>query len=275
MNRPRIPVCAVALCVHLTLLAIPIRGEILSGRVYSGDFGVEPPQSSPLQGVPLKLYGSNNQGELGQQIDSTTTASSGSYSLDAQSGAEYYTIVCEGKSGYVFQGASSLGGTVSGNQIEYSTATAPLSQQTLTGNKFWYKTSTPQNSPPVANAGPDQTAEVGHVVELNGSGSSDVDGDPLTYRWSLISVPAGSGAVLDNTAAVRPRFTADRPGTYVGQLIVNDGKVDSSADTAVVSVKPRPLQTGDIKGHKFDDANGDGIWGNGESGLAGWTIFAD
>ena len=35
--------------------------------------------------------------------------------------------------------------------------------------------------PPVANAGPDQTVSLGSVVVLDGSGSSDPDGDPLSY----------------------------------------------------------------------------------------------
>ena len=47
------------------------------------------------------------------------------------------------------------------------------------------------NSAPVANAGPDQTTYVTSTVSLNGAGSTDVDGDPLTYSWSFISRPAG------------------------------------------------------------------------------------
>src|SRR5262245_41640231 len=35
--------------------------------------------------------------------------------------------------------------------------------------------------PPIANAGPNQTVRVTETVQLNGSGSSDVDGDPLTF----------------------------------------------------------------------------------------------
>src|SRR5262249_46194546 len=43
------------------------------------------------------------------------------------------------------------------------------------------------NRPPTANAGTDQTVECAGAttqVTLNGSGSSDLDGDTLTYSWS-------------------------------------------------------------------------------------------
>ena len=101
-------------------------------------------------------------------------------------------------------------------------------------------TITTANTPPVANAGSNQTVGVGALVQLNGAGSSDVDGDLLTYRWSLITVPAGSTAALSNPAAVNPTFTADKQGIYVAQLIVNDGKVDSSA--ATVSLTTNTVQ---------------------------------
>src|SRR5207244_3603883 len=79
------------------------------------------------------------------------------------------------------------------------------------------------NSAPVANAGRDQSIVVGHTVQLNGSASTDVDGDQLSYHWSLLSVPAGSSATLSDAAAVNPTFFADQLGDYIVQLIVNDG----------------------------------------------------
>lgn len=94
---------------------------------------------------------------------------------------------------------------------------------------------TTRNSPPVANAGPDQTALVAQTVSLDGSASTDVDGDPLTYNWSLTTVPTGSAASLSSPTAVAPTFLVDRPGTYVAQLIVSDGIASSIADTVVIT----------------------------------------
>lgn len=94
-----------------------------------------------------------------------------------------------------------------------------------------------QNSKPVANAGPDQTVPLGLRVFLDGSKSSDVDGDLLSYHWSLLSQPAGSTATLDNATTVSPSFIPDKAGSYTVQLIVNDGKVDSDPDTVVISTQ--------------------------------------
>ena len=97
-----------------------------------------------------------------------------------------------------------------------------------------------QNSPPVANAGPDQTVLVNDTVQLDGSASNDVDGDTLTFNWSFTSIPTGSTATLSDTTAVMPTFVADIPGTYVAQLIVNDGTVNSAPDTISISTENSP-----------------------------------
>jgi hypothetical protein len=96
----------------------------------------------------------------------------------------------------------------------------------------------PANHAPVANAGADQTAFIGNTITLNGSGSTDVDGDPLTYRWTLVSVPTGSVASLVNPTSVMPSFVADLAGQYRVTLVVNDGRVDSAADEVLVTIVP-------------------------------------
>ena len=91
------------------------------------------------------------------------------------------------------------------------------------------------NSAPVANAGLDQSVYVGNTVTLDGSGSSDVDGDVLTYSWLFTSRPSGSTAALNDTTSANPTFTVDNAGTYVASLIVNDGTVNSAPDTITIS----------------------------------------
>lgn len=96
---------------------------------------------------------------------------------------------------------------------------------------------TTENSQPVANAGPDQTALVGNTVTLDGNGSSDADNDALTFQWSLIAKPEGSAAVLANPDQAQSSFVPDLPGDYLAQLIVNDGQLDSDPDTAMVKIE--------------------------------------
>ena len=88
-------------------------------------------------------------------------------------------------------------------------------------------TITTTNSAPVANPGLNQFVPAPPNVALDGSGSTDADNDSLTYTWSFSSRPPGSNATLSSSTAVAPTFFADVTGTYVVQLIVNDGFADS------------------------------------------------
>ena len=91
------------------------------------------------------------------------------------------------------------------------------------------------NSAPVANAGADNSVYVGDTVTLYGSGSSDVDGNLLTYSWAFTTKPTDSTATLSDAAAVKPTFTVDKAGTYVVSLTVSDGTVNSNPDTVTIS----------------------------------------
>jgi YVTN family beta-propeller protein len=79
-------------------------------------------------------------------------------------------------------------------------------------------------SPPMANvAASAQSVTTGSVVNLNGLGSSDPNGLPLlTYFWSLISRPDGSGASVIPGDLGLASFTPDAAGSYTVQLVVSD-----------------------------------------------------
>ena len=83
------------------------------------------------------------------------------------------------------------------------------------------------NTLPIADAGKDVGGEINNVISLDGRSSNDEDGDPLSYQWSLISQPAGANASLTNADQTQPLFTPTVAGTYIAQLIVNDGNNDS------------------------------------------------
>ena len=86
---------------------------------------------------------------------------------------------------------------------------------------------------PTANAGANQSVVTGVTVTLDGSASTDPQGLPLTYTWSLITRPANSNAVLSATNIVNPTFVADQPGTYVAQLTVSNGFLSSTTPATV------------------------------------------
>lgn len=93
---------------------------------------------------------------------------------------------------------------------------------------------------PIANAGPSQSVAVGTTVKLNGMASSSVNSNQLTYRWTLLSKPSGSGASLLNHFSSTPTFVADAVGTYAALLIVNNVVTDSAPAIVVVTAVAAP-----------------------------------
>ena len=102
----------------------------------------------------------------------------------------------------------------------------------------WWSTSTRRtvaNNPPIADAGDDQTVASEQAgVTLDGTGSSDPDGDSLTYSWSQISGPSVS---LSGADTATPSFDAPvGPATLEFELEVCDAEPLCDTDTVVVNV---------------------------------------
>jgi len=124
-----------------------------------------------------------------------------------------------------------------------------------------------QNEPPVAVAGDDQTPFVGANVQLDGSGSWDPDGDPLTFDWSFIDVPEGVAEPdLIGADTATPYFATASAGLYVLELVVDDGRGATDSDTITIDVQP----LGDLL---FFDNMESGI--NGWNGESPWALVND
>ena len=94
----------------------------------------------------------------------------------------------------------------------------------------------PTNSAPMADAGADRTVAELSPVNLDGSGSSDADGDTLAYAWTQI---AGPLVTLADASLISAGFTApdvDATTVLTFQLEVSDG-TDSNTDFIDVTVE--------------------------------------
>lgn len=93
------------------------------------------------------------------------------------------------------------------------------------------------DNPPIANAGSDFSVNEEDLVQLNGSASSDADGDTLSFSWSQVS---GTTVTLSDPSAVQPSFTAPTVAlggeTLTFNLLVTANGLSSNAQVGITVV---------------------------------------
>ena len=106
----------------------------------------------------------------------------------------------------------------------------------------------PPNRAPVSVAGDDFSAHIEpNGTQLDGSQSSDPDGDELSFEWVILSEPDGAAAQFDDATQVAPRLQAQAPGTYEIELTVTDPEGASGHDTIVVTLEnDAPVPVADV-----------------------------
>src|SRR4030042_4635681 len=93
---------------------------------------------------------------------------------------------------------------------------------------------TPGNTPPVVNAGLDQTVSIDNGVSLNGSASDDGLPNPpgmVTTLWSMVSGPGVVTFANPNSPTTTASFSSS--GSYVLRLTTNDSELISYDDTSI------------------------------------------
>jgi hypothetical protein len=103
----------------------------------------------------------------------------------------------------------------------------------------------PENRPPTASiSGPAGNIVIGSLIRLDGTGSTDPDGDPLTFRW-VQTDELGNALGTGDTRLFQPlsglqspisTWQAVKTGTFFFRLLVSDGDLTATAQTSLTIV---------------------------------------
>ncbi len=91
-----------------------------------------------------------------------------------------------------------------------------------------------ENVKPVANLNHDvMISHVGRAITLDGTKSSDLNGESLNFHWTM-TPPNGSNATFDDPHSPTPTILGDVPGLYFYELVVDDGELSSEPNEYVI-----------------------------------------
>ena len=189
---------------------VAVRVQVQGGQVPSVTISSPSNSTRVTEGTPVQLQGAATDPEDGSLIGTSLVWSS---DLDGRLGT----------------GAQVTRALTVGTHVV--TLTASDSDQNSSSSSVTITIDPKPNTPPVANAGPDRVVAVGENVTLDGSGSSDADGEELTFRWS-----ADADVVFSDSTSPQPSVTIGAVGEYTITLLVSDGTEQGEPDQVVLTI---------------------------------------
>ena len=110
----------------------------------------------------------------------------------------------------------------------YTVTLTVTDDEALTDTDTLTVTVTAASSEPTANAGNDQTVDLGNSISFDASASSDSDGEIISYHWDF-----NDGS---ESTEIKPSHKYSTAGTYTVTLEVTDNDGLKGTDTATISV---------------------------------------
>ena len=174
-----------------------------------------PMRAAPGQGLPLRAD-EESSGPFGNAIAFTWSTAAGATVVPPSGPSTTFTANSPGEYTVTL--------TAAPGSAPYNSASATIHVNTV---------------PTAAISGPD-SAEAGTPVMFSGAGSSDPDGQTVTFRWVLVSRPEGSSSTLLAAGVDNASMTSDVAGAYEVGLRVDDGLDDSPLATKLFTATPPP-----------------------------------
>ncbi|UCB58099.1 MAG: PKD domain-containing protein [Thermoplasmatales archaeon] len=96
------------------------------------------------------------------------------------------------------------------------------------------------NNPPIANANGPYTGQTGELIQLDGTGSYDSDGNIVSYEWDL-----DNDGMYDDATGATPTFSWTTSGTHPISLKVTDDDGSTDTDDTTVEINNPPVADAD------------------------------